>query len=226
MDKTQRDSQSSLQNFFDQMQGLMDNAYTALARHNLSELQQIATEIRSTANARGELLIQVQAQLLEQAAHLQQWQRVANLLEKIRTSLERLGLAVTVSGNVPASNPEHPEHPLALELSDVKRLGSYLVEAELLTPDQVDLALADQKLTGMRFGEIIAHRGWVKQGTIEFLMQKVILPERQKLLKQMTAQWQAAQKLEPGTLEPGAKGREEAVNAKDTVFLDPGAEPY
>lgn len=62
-----------------------------------------------------------------------------------------------------------------------KRLGGYLVEAGLLTPAQVDVALNDQKLTGMRFGEILAARGWVKQQTIEYLMQKVVLPEQQAL---------------------------------------------
>jgi len=60
-----------------------------------------------------------------------------------------------------------------------KRLGGYLVEAGLLTPAQVDVALNDQKLTGMRFGEILAARGWVKQQTIEYLMNKVVLPEQQ-----------------------------------------------
>lgn len=60
-----------------------------------------------------------------------------------------------------------------------KRLGGYLVEAGLLTPAQVDVALNDQKSTGMRFGEVLAARGWVKQQTIEYFMQKVILPEQQ-----------------------------------------------
>jgi hypothetical protein len=60
-----------------------------------------------------------------------------------------------------------------------KRLGGYLVEAGLLTPAQIDVALNDQKLTGMRFGEILAARGWVKQQTIEYLMKKVILPEKE-----------------------------------------------
>lgn len=59
-----------------------------------------------------------------------------------------------------------------------KRIGGYLIEAGLLTPSQVDVALNDQKMTGMRFGDILAARGWVKQQTIEYLMTKVILPER------------------------------------------------
>ncbi len=60
-----------------------------------------------------------------------------------------------------------------------KRIGGYLIDAGLLTPAQVDVALNDQKMTGMRFGEILATRGWVKQQTIEYLMTKVIMPERQ-----------------------------------------------
>ena len=67
--------------------------------------------------------------------------------------------------------PNHAGH--------MKRLGGYLVEAGLLSPGQIDVALNDQKLTGMRFGDILVTRGWVKQQTIEYLMQKVIVPERQ-----------------------------------------------
>lgn len=68
--------------------------------------------------------------------------------------------------------------------SSRKRLGGYLVEAGLLTPAQIDVALNDQKLTGMRFGEILAARGWVKQQTIEYLMKKVILPEQEATRQQ------------------------------------------
>lgn len=59
-----------------------------------------------------------------------------------------------------------------------KRLGSYLIEAGLITEAQVSVALNDQQATGMKFGEVLATRGWVKQQTVEYLMQKVILPER------------------------------------------------
>lgn len=62
--------------------------------------------------------------------------------------------------------------------SDTKRLGSYLLEAGLLTPAQVHVALNDQKATGMRFGEVLVARGWLKEQTVEWIMQKVIVPER------------------------------------------------
>lgn len=70
--------------------------------------------------------------------------------------------------------------PSGSRLSHRKRLGGYLIEAGLITPAQVTVALNDQKMTGMRFGEILAARGWVKQETIEYLMRKVIIPEQKE----------------------------------------------
>lgn len=68
-----------------------------------------------------------------------------------------------------------------------KRLGGYLIEAGLLTTAQVDVALNDQEATGLRFGEVIAARGWVKQQTIDYLMKKVVVPER-KAIRQRQGQ--------------------------------------
>lgn len=63
-----------------------------------------------------------------------------------------------------------------------KPLGVYLVEAGMVTPDQVKIALNEQKLSQkQRLGEILANHGWVEQQTIEYLVDKVILPERQTI---------------------------------------------
>lgn len=59
-----------------------------------------------------------------------------------------------------------------------KRIGSYLVDAGLLSLAQVEVILSDQDSTEMRFGEILVSRGWLKFQTIEFLFQNVILPQR------------------------------------------------
>ena len=69
----------------------------------------------------------------------------------------------------------------------LKPLGEYLVEAGLLAPAQVTVALNDQTVTGLRFGEILAKRGWVREQTIEYLMDKVIEPERRSLRYSMAA---------------------------------------
>ena len=67
-----------------------------------------------------------------------------------------------------------------------KPLGAYLVEAGLITPTQLDLALHEQKKSGNRLGQILAAQGWVKQPTIEYLIAKVVLPERKAGKEQLS----------------------------------------
>jgi hypothetical protein len=64
------------------------------------------------------------------------------------------------------------------DLKSSKPLGAYLVEAGLVSEAQIGVALADQGVTSMLFGEILVTRGWVKAQTIEYLMQKIVIPER------------------------------------------------
>ncbi|PHJ56933.1 hypothetical protein VF14_36490 [Nostoc linckia z18] len=64
-----------------------------------------------------------------------------------------------------------------------KRLGTYLIEAELITPEQLNTALKTQQLSGEQLGKILATHGFVKQQTIEYLMSNIVLPERNKILK-------------------------------------------
>lgn len=67
-----------------------------------------------------------------------------------------------------------------------KPLGVYLVEAGIITPAQVDMALDDQTVDRRRLGEILVARGWVKQQTIEYLMENVVLPERRAVEKKLS----------------------------------------
>ncbi|HEY9847029.1 MAG TPA: hypothetical protein V6D03_12655 [Candidatus Caenarcaniphilales bacterium] len=71
---------------------------------------------------------------------------------------------------------------------ETKRLGDYLVEAGLLTQVQIDVALADQEATGMRFGDILVLRGWIREQTIEYFMKKLILPEREAAKNELLAE--------------------------------------
>lgn len=96
-----------------------------------------------------------------------------------------------------------------------KRLGGYLVEAGLLTPAQVDVVLNDQKMTGMRFGEILAARGWVKQQTIEYLMQKVILPE-QEAVRSRSLPATEQDLYPPKKMDDTMSGPRDKPNGKDT----------
>jgi hypothetical protein len=94
-------------------------------------------------------------------------------------------------------------------------LGTYLVEAGLLTLAQVEVALNDQLLmTHMRFGDVLVARGWIKQQTIDFLMQKLIEPERQAAKEQ-----ERKEKLARAALlesRPTVRQTSFAPSAKDT----------
>jgi hypothetical protein len=81
----------------------------------------------------------------------------------------------------------HSHHRQALSASPLKQLGGYLVEAGLLTHDQVSVILNDQQATGMRFGDIVVARGWLKEQTIEWIVAKVIEPERRLLRQAVSA---------------------------------------
>jgi hypothetical protein len=67
----------------------------------------------------------------------------------------------------------------ANQVHSVKRLGSYLVEAGLLASDKLALALIEQQATGKRLGDVLSDNGWVSRQTIEYIVEKLVLPERQ-----------------------------------------------
>ncbi len=60
-----------------------------------------------------------------------------------------------------------------------KPLGAYLIEAGIVNSVQIDLALNEQQLSQRRLGEILSAWGWVEQQTIEYLIEKIVLPEQQ-----------------------------------------------
>jgi hypothetical protein len=64
----------------------------------------------------------------------------------------------------------------------VKPLGTYLIEAGLLTYDKLNMALKEQQVTSQHLGDIISSHGWVQSETIEYLMEKIVKPEREAAL--------------------------------------------
>jgi hypothetical protein len=57
-------------------------------------------------------------------------------------------------------------------------LGEYLIDAALVSPEQVQDALEEQKKSFMPIGQILSRKGFVNQQTVEYLIEKVILPEQ------------------------------------------------
>ncbi len=57
-----------------------------------------------------------------------------------------------------------------------KRVGTCLLDAGLITLEQLDFALAEQQTQELRLGEILAHHGWVKQKTVDFMVENMMAP--------------------------------------------------
>lgn len=77
-----------------------------------------------------------------------------------------------------------PENPNSSEKSNSRKpLGEILIEAGLISAIQLELALQNQKEEKLKIGEILAMRGWIKQGTADFFVERWF-----KLLKEPTKQ--------------------------------------
>ncbi|MDR7921337.1 MULTISPECIES: hypothetical protein [unclassified Thermosynechococcus] len=159
----------------------------ALLERDMAVLQQQARILQVAAVASRQTLIEAEARLLEQAAQQNQPRRAAEILMKIKECLVALAgdqrdfdslPGVAAETEAPAKKPPFIQRPH--DDSYTKRLGNYLVEAELVTPAQIEVALADQRATGARLGDILVARGWLRKGTIEFIMERVVLPDRRR----------------------------------------------
>lgn len=68
-----------------------------------------------------------------------------------------------------------------------KRLLVYLLESGLVVQAQLPVLQYDREMTGKAFSEILIDRGWVRKQTLDFLVERVIIPEqraRQQRAKQ------------------------------------------
>ncbi|MDG2992268.1 hypothetical protein L3556_15215 [Candidatus Synechococcus calcipolaris G9] len=202
----------------------------ALAERDMTALQQQARMLQVAAAASEQTLIEAEARLLEQVAHQGQLRRAADILMKIKERLvaiagEGANDALISIPDVPANAIHKPAAPGSRDKtatnkssaksssrpfvnkpgdeSYTKRLGNYLVEAELLSPAQIEVALADQRMTGARLGDILVARGWLRQGTIEFIMERVVLPDRRLVTANAQPQSAKSRSRSPESNMPG-----------------------
>jgi N-acetylglucosaminyldiphosphoundecaprenol N-acetyl-beta-D-mannosaminyltransferase len=93
-----------------------------------------------------------------------------------------------------------------------KRLGEYLVEAGLLTPQHIRQALMEQRHSGLRLGEILVSQGCLREATVEFIVAHSALENRlsagpgKGLISPKAGAFAGAglPKAEPRLLRPGA----------------------
>jgi hypothetical protein len=213
MSSASQESQQLVKAFLRKAAPLIRNCNEALVKRDLASLQQHAKEFQMSARQAGQVMLEVQAQLLNQAAENREMYQVSYLLTRISKTLSVMlaDAREQFSNQAAAQATPNPNQEGQIPSSS-KLLGNYLIEAELLTPAQIEVALADQKVTGARLGEILATRGWIKQGTIEYIMRKVIAPERKQTIPPAAAPQTPPAKPKSPTQPPA-----DSVNNKSTL---------
>lgn len=58
-------------------------------------------------------------------------------------------------------------------------LGYYLQQAAILDKDQIELILAEQRATGIRFGTVAVFQGFIKSTTLDFFLTNLFPEEMQ-----------------------------------------------
>lgn len=123
------------------------------------------------------------------------WNQITSEVLKLFTRLSPeldIGEIKVQSSNKPVTDTS--------SLTEVKPLGSYLVEAGLLNQECISEALSQQKRTGVRLGTILVQQGMIKEQTIEYLMENLILPQRMQAQKQQPFYLKFNQKVRSGQL--------------------------
>jgi len=69
-----------------------------------------------------------------------------------------------------AADPSAPALRLAPEAAQRAQLGTLLLRERVLTPEQLEEALAEKDRSGHRIGEIVVARGWVAAGDVARLL--------------------------------------------------------
>ncbi|MDR7523499.1 MAG: ATPase, T2SS/T4P/T4SS family [Armatimonadota bacterium] len=85
------------------------------------------------------------------------------IAEQLGIPLEAVeaALATLVADGVVVRRAVNASEPFYVPSASQKRLGQMLLETELLTPQQLEEALADQAKTGERLGQILIKRGFI-----------------------------------------------------------------
>ena len=68
--------------------------------------------------------------------------------------------------------------PTLFVASYLQPLGYYLKSAALLSDEQIELILEEQKKLGIRFGAIAVLKGWVNQQTVDYFLENLVADAR------------------------------------------------
>ena len=122
------------------------------------------------------IALEVMMDFQDQVMRLGGWIKIGNANPIVREIFRITGFSEYVTVVDPGGQSLQRVEPL-FGVGEKKRLGDLLVTAGLLTPEQVNEALALQKETGKRLGRVVVEKGWVNdQDLLAVLGEQLSVP--------------------------------------------------
>ncbi|ACA99579.1 MULTISPECIES: hypothetical protein [Cyanophyceae] len=120
--------------------------------------------------------IQLIGEVLEDAGLISEAQLQTALFDQQIYSDLKFGEILTLRGWIrqPTADFFAKYAKQELILIDSKRLGDYLLEADLLTTEQLALILDEQRLNHMLFGSLAVLKGYIPQKTLNFFLRRIL----------------------------------------------------
>ncbi len=133
---------------------------------------------RLTPQARADIsrLLAVQTktlgELLQEAGLVSPWQIESALQAKIQHSKFRIGEILAQKDLIKPETADFfaQDWAKAVVAAEKNTLGYYLQQAAILDRKQIEIILAEQRVSGVRFGTVAIFQGFIKSTTLDFFL--------------------------------------------------------
>ena len=142
---------------------------------------------RLTAQAHADIsrLLAVQTktlgEILQSADLISDWQIESALKDKLQYPDLRIGEILAQKEFIKPKTADFfaQDWTKAVIESEKNALGYYLQQAAILEPEQIEIVLAEQLKSGVRFGTIAVFQGFIKSTTLDFFLSNLYPEESQ-----------------------------------------------
>jgi hypothetical protein len=143
---------------------------------------------RLTPKARTELsrLLQVQSktlgEILREADLISPWQIESALQDKMQYPKLRIGDILAQKNLIKPETADFfaQDWTKAVVEAEKHTLGYYLRQAAIIDREQIEIILAEQRSSGVRFGTVAVFQGFIKSTTLDFFLAN-LFPEESKI---------------------------------------------
>lgn len=138
----------------------------------------------SRANLRRLLAVQTKTlgEILQEADLVSPWQIESALEDKLQYPELRIGEILAQKQFIKPETADFfaTDWTRAVVETEKNALGYYLQQAAILDPEQIEIILAEQLKSGVRFGTVAVFQGFIKSTTLDFFLAN-LYPEELKV---------------------------------------------